>query len=391
MSSMGTGKVKIAYVIGTLELGGAERQLAALATGLDRSRFSPVVFCLAATGPLIADLEEGGVKPRCYDLRGLKAWRNPIQVARCLLAFIADLKAEQPEIVHGFLFHAYILGTFAAKIAGVPIVIGSRRSLGHFKRRRRSYLMAERVANRMTDLIVANSEAVKRDVVGQEKVEPSRVRVIYNGVDPSVYGVAADPGFRTRLGIPVEAKVVGVVANLIHYKGHRFFLQACQEIKRKQSGVKFLLIGDGPLRGELEGLARDLRLEEDVLFLGSRRDIPQLLALMDVVVLPSLEEGFPNAILEAMAAGRPVVAAAVGGNPEAVDHGKTGFLVPRKDPQALADAIIELLRDGHLAEEMGKAGRERVNKEFGLDRMIREIQGLYDELLTRKFYKMGRL
>lgn len=375
--------IKIAYVIPTLDLGGAERQLVALARGLDRSRFLPVIFCLTATGPLVADLEEAGVETRCFALRGLKVWRNPVRVAQCLLAFFNDLKKEKPEIVHGLLFHAYVLGTYAAKLTGVPIVIASRRSLGHFKGGKPHYLLAERLANRMTDLIVANSEAVKEDVVRQERVEPAKVRVIYNGIDPYLYDIPADPALRASLGVPEEARIVGVVANLIHYKGHRFFLQACQEVKRKYPAVCFLLIGDGPLRGALEGLARKLGLDKDVLFLGSRQDIPQLLALMDVAVLPSLEEGFPNAILEAMAARKPVVATRVGGVPEVVIHGETGLLVPPKDPPALAEAIIELLGDPKRAEEMGKAGRDRVKKEFGLDRMIREMEGLYEELITR--------
>lgn len=389
MRSARTGKVKIAYVIGTLDLGGSERQLVALAKGLDRSRFLPVVFCLTATGPLVADLEEAGVQVRCFGLRGLKVWRNPIRVARCLLAFFADLKKEKPEIVHGLLFHAYVPAAFFGRIARVLIVITSRRSLGHFKAGKPHYLLAERLANRMTDLIVANSEAVKRDVIRQEKVEPSKIRVIYNGIEPSLYNVPPDPTLRASLGVPEKTKVVGVVANLIHYKGHRFFLQACHEVKRKIPEVRFLLIGDGPLRRELEGLAAALSLEKDVLFLGSRQDIPELLALMDVAVLPSLEEGFPNAVLEAMAAGKPVVATRVGGIPEAVIHGETGLLVQPKDPQALADAILALLDDPQLAEEMGRAGQERVKKEFSLDRMIREMEGLYEELLSRKLQGKG--
>ncbi len=381
---MRSGEIKIAFVIPSLDLGGTEHQLVALVKGLDRSRFLPVVFCLTAIGPLVADLEKAGVETRCFGLRGLRVLRNPIRVIRCLLAFFAELKKENPGIVHGLLFHAYVLGAFAARIARIPIVIASRRSLSQFKAGKPHYPLMERLANRITDLIVANSDAVKQDVICQEKVEPSKVTVIYNGIDPSLYDIPADPGLRASLQIPEGARVIGVVANLIHYKGHRFFLQASQEVKRKHSDVKFLLIGDGPCRGELESLARELGLEKDVLFLGSRQDIPQLLALMDVAVLPSLEEGFPNAVLEAMAVSKPVVATRVGGTPEAVVHGKTGLLVPPRDPRALADAILELLGDPRLAQQMGKAGRGRVKKEFGLDRMIQEMEGLYEELITTK-------
>lgn len=376
--------VKILYIIGTLDVGGTERQLVDLTLRLDRKRFRPVVCCLSSGGPLEPMLRAGGIKARCYDLRGLKVWRNPIQVGRRLLAFLADLRAEQPEIVHGFLFHAYVLGAFAAKMAGGSIVIASRRSLGHFKRRRHSYRVAEWVANWMTDLIVANSEAVKRDVVRQEKVEPSNVSVIYNGVDPSLYDVQADRALWTSLWIPEGAKVVSVVANLLHYKGHRFFLQACREIQRAHSAVKFLLIGDGPLRGTLEGFARDLDLEKDVLFLGSRQDIPQLLALTDIAVLPSLEEGFSNAILEAMAAGKPVVATTAGGNAEAVIHGETGLLVPPRDSEALAQAVLWLLAHPAEAARFGEAGRRRVTEQFGLSGMIRQYEAVYERLVAEE-------
>src|SRR5262249_28743788 len=154
--------VKILYVIGTLEIGGSERQLVSLVKGLDRSKFSPAVFCLTAQGPLVAELSRAGIKVECFGLRGLRVLRNPGAIARRLLAFSLALRHEQPAIVHGFLFHAYVLGTVAAKLAGVPIVITSRRSLGHFKAKRPHYRIAERLANRMTDLVIANSEAVKQ-------------------------------------------------------------------------------------------------------------------------------------------------------------------------------------------------------------------------------------
>jgi len=383
-------RIKNLYVIGTLDLGGAEHQLVALAKGLDRARFLPVVYCLTATGPLLPELTRAGIQVKCFGLRGLTVRRNPILVARRLADFLISLKKERPDIVHGFLFHAYILGSFAARLAGVPMVIASRRSLGLFKERKLHYRLLERLANRMTDLIIANSVAVREDVSRQEKVPSSKVRVIYNGIDPSLFEIPADLGLRASLGFRKGVKVIGVIANLIHYKGHRFLLQACPEVKAKCPDVRFLLIGDGLLRGELETMAEELGVREEVIFLGSRNDIPALLSIIDVFVLPSLEEGFSNAILEAMAAGKPVVATRVGGVPEAVIHGKTGLLVPPKDPQALADAIIGILSDPQQAEEMGKAGRERVKKEFSLDRMIREMERLYEELLTRKFQEKGQ-
>ncbi len=376
-------RIKIVYVIGTLELGGAEHQLVALARGLDRSRYLSVVFCLTATGPLRAELEQAGIRVACFGLRGLRIWRSPLRVFRIFLAFLREMRKEKPAIVHGFLFHAYVLGACVAKLAGVPIVVSSRRSLGRFKAKRPHYLLAERLANRLTNVIVANSEAVRQDTICQEGVDPSRVRVVKNGIDASPYGLPSDPALRDSLGVSPSARVIGVVANLIHYKGHRFLLEAVQEIHRRGLDVRCLLVGDGPCRADLERLVKNLGLEKDVVFLGSRQDVPRLLALMDLVVLPSLEEGFPNAILEAMAAGKPVVATRVGGTPEAVVHEETGLLILPGDPRALADAILRLLEDPPLAEKMGKAGRARVVSMFSVDKMVTQMEAVYAEMAQR--------
>lgn len=377
-------RIKLLYIIGTLDVGGAEGQLIQLVTHLDPQRFEPVVCSLTSSGPHHRTLDAAGISVTIVGFKGLRVFRHPLQVATELSGLVRFIQREQPTIVHGFLFWAYVIGAFAAKAAGVPIVIASRRSLGHFKEGVVHHLLLERLANRMTDLILANSEAVKADVIRQERVESARIRVIYNGVDPSRYALSAEPGLRASLGIPADAKTIGVVARLIDYKGHRFFLRACPEIKRRHPRATILLIGDGPEAGSLVALSRQLGLQEAVHFLGTRSDIPQLLSLLDVVALPSLEEGFPNVVLEAMAAGKPVVASRVGGVPEAVIHEETGLLVPPENPQAIAEGIMRLLDDPARGEEMGRAGRERVIRKFGMNRMVQQTEDLYLELLARR-------
>ncbi|MEE8422927.1 MAG: glycosyltransferase, partial [Thermodesulfobacteriota bacterium] len=204
---------------------------------------------------------------------------------------------------------------------------------------------------------------------------------IYNGIDPTLYDDQSVSGFRASLNIPEKTKVIGMVANLIHYKGHKFFIRACAKIKSMRADVVFLLIGEGPMRIELEKLTKELGLEEDVVFLGRRSDISPLLSVMDVFVLTSLEEGFSNAILEAMAAGKPVIATDVGGNSEAVIHGKTGLLVPSMDSNSLADAINNMLCEPEMAEKMGEAGRERIVGEFSMNAMVRNMEHLYKDLI----------
>jgi glycosyltransferase involved in cell wall biosynthesis len=382
-------RIKILFVIGTLDVGGTERQLVALATRLDRRRFQPTVCCLSAGGPLEASLRDAGIPVTVVRFRGFRPsmwltflFRLPAMLAE-LARFVRLIRAERPDIVHGLLFWAYVLAAPAARLAGVPTVLASRRSLGLFKAGKSHYLWLERVANRLTTLVIANSEAVKADAVRQEHLDPAKVLVIHNGVDLREFpaGLAA-PHVRRALRIPDQVKVVAVVANFIHYKGHDAFLSAWRIVVRKLPGGLALLVGDGPLRLALEARAAELGLADSVRFLGTRDDVPALLSSTDLVVHPSQEEGFSNAILEAMAAGRPVVATDVGGNGEAVVHGETGLLVPADDSDAMAAAVVRLLEHPAEAATFGAAGRRRVEERFDLVRTVREYERLYGRLAS---------
>ncbi len=378
-------KVKILYIIGTLDVGGSEGQLVRLVTGLDRQRFEPLVCCLSSAGPYQSVLDAAGIPVEVIGFRGLTIFRHPYRVALQLCRLIHFIRRVRPVLVHGFLFWAYILGTYAAKVASVPIVIASRRSLGTFKAGQAHYLLLERLTNAMTDLWVANSEAVRQDTVRQEGVDPARIRVIPNGVDPNRFAGSADrPTVRHRLGLPADGPLLLTVSNLIHYKGHGTLLEAVSLITRKHPTARFVLAGEGPMRAEIERRIATAGLADLVRVLGERIDIPDLLRAADLLVHPSDEEGFPNAILEAMAAGRPVVATRVGGTPELVVDGVTGTLVPPRSPAALAAAVSHLLADSQLADRMGAAGRERAVREFSLARMVERTEALYAEVLRSK-------
>jgi glycosyltransferase involved in cell wall biosynthesis len=371
--------IKVLYLIGTLEIGGSERQLVQLATSLDRTRFAPVVFCLSSAGPLERDLVAHGIQVRVLGLRNMRSFpQNLLAVVR-LARLIAR---ERPAIVHGFLFWAYVLGALCAALARVPVVIASRRSLGNFKSGRWHYLMLERLANRFTDLIIANSHAVRHDVLLQERLPPHKVIVIHNGV-----AIPSDPSPESevsrRLGFGEDVLTVGVVANLIRYKGHDVYLRAWALVIDQVPHARTLLIGEGPMRAEIERSVAELDLGSSVLLLGSRSDVPRLLAAVDLVVHPSLQEGFSNAILEAMAAGKAVVATAVGGNSEAVVDGVTGSLVPAGDAEALAAAVIRLLEDPTERSRLGSAGRSRVLEQFSVDAVVQRYQATYEALIRQ--------
>ena len=373
------GRLKVVYVIGALDVGGAEGQLIALAQGLDSARFEPVIVCLAQAGALAGRIERGRVRLESVALRGLSPWRQPGQILARFGRLVRFLRRERPDVVHGFLFHGYVLGTAVARLCRVPVVVQSRRSLGIFKAGRPHYVALERLATRFTDMVVANSEGVREDAIRREGLPRGKTLVIYNGVDAHAV-VPPDPDLVKAL--EGARPVVGVVANLIGYKGHRFFLEAWSTVLRAHPAAVALLVGDGPLRAELEALVRERGLGASVRFLGARPDVTAILSLVDLVVHPSLQEGFSNAILEAMAAGKPVVATAVGGSPEAIADGETGLLVPPEDSAALAGAMLRLLGEPGTAARMGEAARRRAATEFGMARMVEQYEALYERLVS---------
>lgn len=377
----------VLFVIGSLDIGGAEIQLVETVLHLDR-RFTPAVCCLSTAGPLARRLEEAGVHVTTIGLRGVRQQRGLQFLAALarwpvgLMRLIRCVRAHRPVILHGVLLHAYVLGAFAGRLTGVPIIVASRRSLSNFKHGRPLLQLSERIANRWTNLVIANSEAVRHDVVQSEKLAPHKVIVIHNGLDAQRYDQTPDAQLRNGLGLG-SGPVVIVVANLIDYKGHTYFLRAWAKVCRRFPEATALLIGDGPARAASEAEGRTLGIMANLRFLGTRRDVDRLLAIADLLVHPSLQEGFCNALIEAMAAARPVVATDVGGNREAVVDGATGLLVPPGDAEALATAMLRILQQPDRGAAMGNAGRRRVLEKFQRSRMVREYEAVYDTLAER--------
>jgi glycosyltransferase involved in cell wall biosynthesis len=259
----------------------------------------------------------------------------------------------------------------AARIARVPVCVAGRRSLGDYKAHIGGARVVERIATWMTDLLIANAEAVADDVVRTEGVSRSKVRVVYNALSDIAFDLDRPAALDTRL------PVVLCVANLMDYKGHRYLLDAVAELRRRGIECTLALAGDGPERPTLECQAA--RLSIDVRFLGPRTDIPALLARANLVALPSLTEGMSNAVMEAMAAGRPVVATDVGGTAELLTG--RGILVPPADVEALAAGMEILLRDPGAARRLGEAARNWSRLALPLVSMVDHHMDIYSKLL----------
>lgn len=377
--------ITIAYVIGSLRIGGSERQIVELVKGLDKTRYRLSICCMTERGPLAAEVEALGVPVQMFNLYLVYGKFHPLSyvlLLRNTWRLIRYFRTLKPNIVHAYLFTAYLFGVVCARLAGVPVTIASRRSLGYFKDAKPWKQWVENLVNRWTDVVLVNAEAVKGDVLARERIDPRKIELIYNGVDVAQFAIERDvTQTRRELGLAPDALVVGVVANLIHYKGHKEIIEAARRVKERFPEVRFIFVGrDGGMLEALKAQVAECGAEKEVLFLGSRQNIPALLRVFDIQVLASYEEGFSNVILEGMAAGNAIVATDVGGNGEAIIDGETGILVKPRDPIGLAEAIMRLLGDADLRQRMGNAGRLRVKQSFSCERLIADMDKLYASL-----------
>ncbi|MGC9665571.1 glycosyltransferase [Planosporangium sp. 12N6] len=361
-------------MIGQLTAGGAEKQVALLAKELSRRGVATSVLLLFRGGPREAELVDAGVEVVHLGFgrrNGRRAFGHNLAV---FARMVGHLRRTKPDVLHAFLFHSYLVAAPAAWLARVPAMVAGRRSLGYFKEGRRLMLALERVANWMTDLVVANAEAVAADVYRQERLSPRKVAVVYNGLPEPAFAPAEPAEVITDL------PVVLCVANLKWEKGHKYLVDAVGRLRDRSAPCTLVLAGAGTEEPALCRQAAELGV--DVRFLGTRWDVDRLLARADVAVLPSLTEGMPNAVMEAMAAGTPVVATTVGGTPELL-RGR-GVLVPSADPQALADGLYTVLSDREYAGRLAREAQTWSRTHLHVDVMVDQHLALYAGLLRRR-------
>jgi len=290
----------------------------------------------------------------------------------CLLQFVRWMRAQRFDVVQTMFREANLLGPPLAKLAGVPIVLGSRRNLNHWMSWPFSFLQS--ISNRFSTRLVANSEAVRRVVSQRERTPLTRIDVIYNGVDTQYFVPDRNLGLSTRqrLGIPDDALLVGNVSRFGWIKGLDVFIRAAAIVLNKRPQTYFMVLGDGPLRAPIESLARKVNLQDKCIFLNAQRDIRPFLSASDIAVLTSRSEGFSNSLLEYMSAGLPIIATDVGGNPEAL--GDSGVLVPADKADALAVAILHLSEDAVRRQELGHRARCRAVELFDIAKAEIRIQ-----------------
>jgi glycosyltransferase involved in cell wall biosynthesis len=363
----------ILHLTETSEPGGSETVLAHIAKNLDPNRYRSLV-CLLNKGWLSDHLRKIGVD---YVVIENKRPFDPV----FLTELVSLIKHKKINLIHAHEFAMNVYGSVASRIALVPM-IGTIHGKGYFTdKQRRAFVY--KLALGLCSQVVAVSEDLKRYITIVLKINPKRILTIYNGINLNEYPITNSPmEIRNQLSIPPGTVVAGTVGSLFEVKGLPYLLEAAKKIITCFPDFKLLIAGEGNQEAALNEEIIALKLQETVKFLGFRDDVPKLLNLFDIYVCSSISEGLSLSILEAMAAGKPVVATAVGGNPELIIHGQNGFLVPSKDPEALAQKVLVLLKDKNLRESMGKKGRVIVEKKFSLKKMIENYQNLYEKLLS---------
>jgi len=365
------------YLITELDTGGAQMVLWRLLAGLDRERFSPTVACLYNGDKAVAQaIRALGIE--VFDAR----MRHKADLA-ALLRVYRYIRRAYPAILHTSLFHANLPGRILGRLAGVPVVVCSEHTMAMESEWR---YRLNRWTIGLVDRVTVVSAQVRDFCTAHIGLPAGKLVLIPNGVELPPAPLASRQEVRAELGLPLDALVAGAAGRLDPVKGVRFLIQALARL----GGVHLAIVGDGPERAALEALAERLGVAGRVHWLGHWHDVQQVLPAFDLFVQPSLHEGLPNTVLEAMAAGLPVVATAVGGTPEAVLDGVTGLLVHPGDPEALARAISRLLDDPATCQAMGQAGRERVAQNFTVERMIAQTETLYEQLLVEKGIVAGR-
>jgi len=382
--------VRLLKFVTLFGFGGTERQVVNLVRGLDRSRFDPRFACLKRWGHFLNDIEDQQIPIAEYRISSLYKpgtfWQQ--------LQLAGHLRRNQIQIAHSYNFYANTFAVPAARLAGVPVVVASIRDTGLGVTPAK--MRVHKWVCRLADCVLVNAEAVRQWLIGQG-YRADKVAVIRNGIDlSSVVPSGTGAGLRRELGLPQDARLVVVLARLVPSKGIETFLEAAAAVGEGRPDVRFLLVGEHFVSGEGDGAALEVEYKESlkqlasrfgigerVLFTGYRPDVADVLAQSAVSVLPSINgEGLPNAVLESMAAGVPVVATRVGGTAEVIERdGVEGLLVPPKEPAALARAIGAVLDDRELALRLGQEGRRRVVGHFSLDRMVRATEDLYAQLL----------
>jgi glycosyltransferase involved in cell wall biosynthesis len=362
-------KIRLVQITHDLEIGGLQRVVVNICRTIDRDRFDVRVLCLRSLGPFTADVERLGIPVQLIPQTGRTDYLSFLKVAQAL-------GRERAQVIHTHNTQPFVDGTIGALMARVRTIVHTDHARDFPDKLR--YMIAERIMSSFAYRVVGVSEHTSANLAAFEHIPPRKIETIPNGVDGSVFDVATDRAeARAEFGIPRGAKAIGLAVRLTEQKGITFLLNALPAVARAFPDVVLVVAGEGPAEAALKSEAEALGVAGRVRFVGPRRDVPVLLKALDAYVLPSVWEGLPMVLLEAMAAGCPIVATSVGGVPSALEDGRNGLLVPPRDPAELATAITRMLGDDALSRRCQASGKEIFARRFSARAMTRRYEQLY--------------
>ncbi len=385
-------RVRVLRVIARLNMGGPAIHVVNLNAHLPADRYESLLVTgkeNPGEGSMHGFAREHGVRPVVVPEVVGEASLKPRDVV-ALAKVYRLIRRFRPHIVHTHTAKAGFIGRIAARLAGVPVIVHTYHGhvLHGYYSPVKSWLLRrmERMLARLSDRLIAVSEQVKNDLVRYGVAPAAKIAVVPLGFEltPFLTSERFKGAFKEELGLDSSTKLVGIVGRIFPVKNHRLFLDAAVRLAREDERVHFVVVGDGILRPEMERYVRELGFGSRVHFTGWRRDLSRIYASLDVLVVSSDNEGTPVSAIEAMASGVPVVATRVGGLPDLVINGMTGYLVPPRDPDALAAAVARILQDSQTAIRMGVVTREYVRERYTLERLIADVDQLYQDLLFAK-------
>ncbi len=369
----GETKPSILFVIDGLEFGGGERVFQQLATGL-KDRFK-ISVAATAGGNFEDGIRELGVKFFSVDMSRQFSLRSIRQLS-------GIIKNNKIDLVHSQGARADFYTRIAGRVAGSPhnfcTIAMPVKGFDVKPLRKIIYRTIDSFAERYVQKFIVVSDALKRVLIEKRGISEHKVVRIYNGIELDQYQPNADcSNSRKKWNISQESPVIGAIGRMVWQKGFEFLIRAIPEVIQAVPDVKFIFVGDGPLRGKLGALSEELGVRDKVIFAGFRNDIKEVLSAVDLLAVPSLLEGFPMITLEAMAMARPIIATHIDGTTEQITDGENGIIVPPKDHIALAEAILRLIQDKEFSKKLGVTARQRVKQRFSVEKMIKETEKIY--------------
>jgi glycosyltransferase involved in cell wall biosynthesis len=385
-------RIKILRIIGRLNVGGPAIHVVNLTAGLDENRYQSLLVAGSeneAEGSMLDFALSHGVKPTVIP-EIVTAFSLAPRDGKALWKLYRLIRKERPHIVHTHTAKAGFLGRLAAWLSGVPVVVHTFH--GHVLHgyygpiKNESLRRVEQSLAWLTDRLVTVSEGVKNELVGYGIAKAEKIVVVPLGFDlePFLASHARHGEFRREMGLSNEHKLIGIVGRIFPIKNHALFLDSAMRVSAREPAARFIIVGNGVLRPNLESQARQLGIADRVVFTGWRGDVPRIFADLDILVVSSDNEGTPVSAIEAMAAGCPVVATRVGGLPDLIEDHKTGRLVPFRNSEALAGAVIDLLQSPQTARELGQTAQGFVRRRFTAQRLLSDMEHLYSQLLADK-------